>query len=89
MDFKPKTYKNNERSWTNFLGLCKGCGLCIEKCPRACLGFSKEDVGYYGTPAVKCDIDHCTSCRICEVTCPDCAILVSRRERPKSSSKEK
>lgn len=29
--------------------LCKGCGLCLEKCPSQVIDWSKE-TGVYGTP---------------------------------------
>jgi len=31
-----------------FPGLCKGCGLCREKCPEEALSWS-EELGVYGT----------------------------------------
>ncbi|MEG1478062.1 MAG: 4Fe-4S binding protein, partial [Clostridiales bacterium] len=30
-----------------FSNLCKGCGLCIEKCPKHTIGWSNR-VGIYG-----------------------------------------
>ena len=63
-----------------FLEYCKGCGLCIEKCPTKTLAFSKE-LGLYGTPAVEPGHGEkeCTACGICETVCPDCAIKVEKR----------
>ena len=64
---------------TLFPELCKGCGLCIEKCPTKTLGWS-EELGLYGTPAV--ELGHgqrsCTGCGICQTFCPDCAISIRR-----------
>jgi len=61
-----------------FSGYCKGCGLCIEKCPRGTLVWSKK-LGVYGTPAVKPkDEDSCIACKICEMVCPDCAIYIEK-----------
>lgn len=60
--------------------LCKGCGLCVEKCPTKTLAFS-EELGLYGTPAV--EIGHsdkdCNGCGICAMFCPDCAIIVEKK----------
>ena len=60
-----------------FPGLCKGCGLCREKCPERALSWSKR-LGVYGTPMVEPDPELCKGCRTCEVVCPDCAILLER-----------
>jgi 2-oxoglutarate ferredoxin oxidoreductase subunit delta len=75
--FSPSTIANNQRSFTNFRGLCKGCGICIEICPKKCIKWSKE-VGYYKTPAVDCEIEKCISCRTCETRCPDAAIKIEK-----------
>lgn len=64
--------------FTVFLGLCKGCGLCKEKCPEQALSWS-EKLGVYGTPTVIPDPELCKACRICEQVCPDCAIAIERK----------
>lgn len=78
MDFKPKTHQNNKKSWTNFKGLCKGCGLCLFKCPVKAISWDQKNLGVYSTPSVKVDIDKCTACGICEFICPDSAIRVKK-----------
>ncbi|OIP24668.1 hypothetical protein AUK11_02600 [bacterium CG2_30_37_16] len=77
--YKPVSFENGERKWTNFLEICKGCGICIEKCPQKCLKFSEDNMGYYSTPAVDCDIDRCIVCKTCEMFCPDVAINVNKK----------
>ena len=62
---------------TIFSHLCKGCGLCILKCPVKAIKFSKTKLGYYGTPTVEANESICISCGICETICPDCALVVS------------
>ena len=58
--------------------LCKGCGLCIEKCPSQVIDWTKE-TGIYGTPIVGAKrIDRCTACSICALVCPDAAIDVEK-----------
>ncbi len=78
-DWKGKIYSDSQKAWTNFAELCKGCGLCIEKCPQKCLAFDKTRTNHYGTDTVKCDIGKCIACDICEINCPDMAIRVDRK----------
>jgi 2-oxoglutarate ferredoxin oxidoreductase subunit delta len=66
--------------WAGFAKLCKGCGLCIEKCPKKCLSWS-EELGIYGTPRVEPDMKECTLCGICDLYCPDCAILIEKNKK--------
>ncbi len=63
-----------------FPELCKGCGLCREKCPERALSWS-DKLGFMGTPTVVPDPELCKGCRTCEVVCPDCAILVARKSK--------
>ncbi len=61
-----------------FPAYCKGCGLCTEKCPNNTLIWS-DKLGTYGTPTViPKDEDSCIACKICEMVCPDCAIVIER-----------
>lgn len=57
---------------------CKACGLCIEFCPRGCLGFSEQfnAQGYH--PAEQKEPEKCTGCRQCVLMCPDVAIQIYR-----------
>ena len=54
---------------------CKGCGFCIEYCPREVLVFSEafNKKGYH--PPEVANAEACTSCRLCELICPDFAIF--------------
>jgi 2-oxoglutarate ferredoxin oxidoreductase subunit delta len=63
--------------------LCKGCGLCVNFCPRHTLvmGGKLNDKGYH-YPVV--DKDNCTACDLCGMLCPDFAIYAF-----KLKSKEK
>ncbi len=53
---------------------CKGCGYCIEFCPREVLKFSKEfnAKGYHPPEMVK--TGECLNCHYCELLCPEFAI---------------
>jgi len=79
-DFKAKEFKDDKKSIIIFHGLCKGCGLCLEKCPFKAIRFSPKDSGVYGTPTVEIDMEKCTACGICEVTCPDSALKVKKNK---------
>ena len=78
--FKPTSNENQKVKHTRFLGLCKSCGLCIEKCPVKCLRFSKKKVGVFGLPGIEIDIDKCTACLTCERICPEQAIKVTKKK---------
>lgn len=83
MTFNERTIETKKSFWTIFPGLCKGCGLCIQKCPKKCLSWS-EALGVYGTPSVECN-DECIGCGICQSFCPDCAINVSKKKEEKKA----
>ena len=55
---------------------CKGCSLCIEVCPRDVLAISAERGanGFLVPEGVRAEA--CTSCKMCELICPDFAIVV-------------
>lgn len=79
-DFKSVVYQDKNKKWITYPEICKSCGLCIEKCPVNCLSFDDEKVQYLGLPLVKCDIESCIACGVCELNCPDCAIRVKKRK---------
>ena len=54
---------------------CKGCGLCVEICPRQVLS-----MGGLGKVEVVAP-ERCVSCGMCEMTCPDFALVVGAIER--------
>jgi len=66
---------------------CKGCGFCVEYCPRDVLELSGDfNVKGYHPPYVK-DGDSCAYCRLCEMICPDFAIFcVTEDEEAKVES---
>jgi len=59
---------------------CKGCGFCVEYCPRDVLELSEEFnlKGYH--PPVIADDDACVECHLCEMLCPEFAIYVVLKE---------
>ncbi len=70
--------KNSQRVAVIVPKYCKGCGICILKCPVNALSFGKT-LGVYGTPVPEIDIDKCINCGNCYRFCPDCAIRVVKK----------
>jgi 2-oxoglutarate ferredoxin oxidoreductase subunit delta len=58
--------------------LCKGCGLCIEFCPKKLIKLSDKlnAAGY--SPASFTGSDDCSGCCSCATVCPEVAIEVYR-----------
>jgi 2-oxoglutarate ferredoxin oxidoreductase subunit delta len=52
---------------------CTGCGICVEFCSRGVLVLEE------GCAAVVA-LEKCTLCRLCELRCPEPAILVTASE---------
>jgi len=59
---------------------CKGCGFCVEYCPKDVLKLSDEfnAKGYHPPEVVK--PGECVNCDLCEMLCPDFAIFCIRVE---------
>jgi 2-oxoglutarate ferredoxin oxidoreductase subunit delta len=55
---------------------CKGCGFCVEFCPRDVLTMSERtnSKGYH--PPQVSDPARCINCGLCALLCPDFAIFV-------------
>ncbi|MGM9571362.1 MAG: ferredoxin family protein [bacterium] len=73
--FAMKVLEGPKGFWLISPDLCKGCGLCPEKCPTKVIKWS-EDLGIYGTPMVTSEVDGCIACQNCQLVCPDAAIKV-------------
>jgi len=60
---------------------CKGCGYCIEFCPKDVLEESTyfNEKGYH-PPYVKIE-GKCINCNFCETICPEFAIFCTELER--------
>ena len=52
---------------------CKGCGICVEFCPRGVLALIKQKI-HIAEP------EKCIKCALCELRCPDYAIWLEEVE---------
>ena len=66
---------------------CKGCNICIDRCPVDALEES-DRLNRKGVrpPQLKKD-NKCNYCRLCELICPDLAITVIPEEIKKEDKK--
>ncbi|MDO4845070.1 MAG: 4Fe-4S binding protein [Oscillospiraceae bacterium] len=59
--------------------LCKGCGLCVEACPKKILEIARNQINKKGhNPARITDQEKCIGCAFCATMCPDCVITVEK-----------
>ena len=59
--------------------LCKGCGLCVDACPKHLLQLSKDIINIKGHhPAEITDEEACVACASCAMMCPDCIIKIEK-----------
>jgi 2-oxoglutarate ferredoxin oxidoreductase subunit delta len=66
---------------------CKGCGFCVEYCPKDVLVMSERfnAKGYH--PPEMVTHGECVNCNLCEMICPDFAIFST--ELPEVTAEEK
>ena len=58
---------------------CKGCGLCVDACPKHIVAILNDVInakGYH--PAGITDQESCIGCAFCATMCPDCVIKVEK-----------
>jgi 2-oxoglutarate ferredoxin oxidoreductase subunit delta len=67
---------------------CKGCGLCVQVCPKGGITISKQSnkSGYFPAEAVNAD---CTGCAVCAIICPEAIIEVYREDNTSGKSRKK
>ena len=53
---------------------CKGCGICVEFCPKKVLIINEIEKVQIDKP------EECIYCKQCELRCPDFAIFAQKEE---------
>ncbi|MEH0022961.1 MAG: 4Fe-4S dicluster domain-containing protein [Desulfobacter sp.] len=59
---------------------CKGCGLCINVCPKNVLEITDKVNAKGHFPAFQARPEDCIHCTLCCVMCPDVAISIVDKE---------
>jgi len=55
-------------------GLCKGCEICVARCPTDVFAMEAGDAGPRPVPV---RVEDCIDCGTCELLCPDFALAVT------------
>ena len=59
--------------------VCKGCGLCIDACPKKIMEIDKQRLNKKGYHPAHCaSLEACIGCAFCAMMCPDVAIVVEK-----------
>ncbi|MCW3981612.1 MAG: ferredoxin family protein [Candidatus Bathyarchaeota archaeon] len=69
--------------------LCKGCGFCIEFCPKKVLEESDQPNKRGAYPPRIVDESKCALCGFCTAICPDFAIFAVEKKHEASKSENK
>lgn len=58
---------------------CKGCGLCVDACPKQVLRLAEDKINKKGHhPVEAANPENCIACAFCATMCPDCVIKIER-----------
>ncbi len=63
-----------------YRGWCKKCDICIAFCPQKVLEADEESYPTVVSP------EKCTGCLLCEMRCPDFAIVVNKDEESRKET---
>ena len=67
--------KNNSEGHIINREYCKGCGICVEFCPKKVLKLDESGKVEVVKP------DQCIKCKLCELRCPDMAIEIKAGDK--------
>lgn len=76
-DLGANIYKSNGKIASILPRYCKGCMICVLKCPVNALKAGKS-LGIFSTPVPEIDLEKCIVCGNCRKFCPDGAIGVDK-----------
>jgi NAD-dependent dihydropyrimidine dehydrogenase PreA subunit len=62
-----------------FEAWCKGCEICVALCPKGSLEMGRDKIARLARP------ETCTSCKLCELWCPDFCITVLPKKKKSGS----
>ncbi|MEO0087303.1 MAG: ferredoxin family protein [candidate division WOR-3 bacterium] len=72
---EPKVYLSKDNKKIKVIKyFCKGCGICINFCPKKVLDWDKDFKVFAKNP------DECIACYLCELMCPDFAIFIEKEK---------
>lgn len=61
------------------IDLCKGCGLCVDACPKKLIRIAETKINAKGhSLAEMTSQEDCIGCAFCATMCPDCVITVEK-----------
>ena len=59
--------------------VCKGCGQCVDACPKKIMALDASRINKKGYHAAYCvSMAECIGCAFCATMCPDVAITVEK-----------
>lgn len=59
--------------------ICKGCGLCVDACPKNIMRLDVTHINKKGYHTAYCAVkEECIGCAFCAMMCPDVAITVEK-----------
>lgn len=59
--------------------VCKGCGLCVDACPKKIMALDSSHINKKGYHSACCiNMAECIGCAFCATMCPDVAITVEK-----------
>jgi electron transport complex protein RnfB len=62
-------------------GTCKGCGLCVKRCPMEAISLvASDNAGNKVGKVAVLEVESCIGCGVCAYKCPTTSIVLKKRE---------